>query len=82
MNNNFLDIQVGDKVIAFDEYSHDYTEHILQIDGYDGDTAYITDTNPEGVVFYGTDLEADEWGDDYISFVHEGNFVGIIKEEN
>ena len=82
MNNNFLDIHIGDKVIAFDEYSHDYTEHILQIDSIENDEAYITDTNPNGAIFYGTDLEAEEWGDDYITFVHEGNFVKIVKEEH
>jgi hypothetical protein len=82
MNNKFLDIHIGDKVIAFDEYSHDYVEHILRIDSIENDESYITDTNPNGVVFYGTDLEEEEWGDDYITFVHEGNFVRIIKEDN
>lgn len=82
MNNNFLDIHIGDNVIAFDEYSHDYVEHILRIDSIENDEAYVTNTNPNGVVFYGTDLEKEEWEDDYITFVHEGNFVGIVKEEN
>ncbi len=81
MNNNFLDIHIGDKVIVFDEYSRDYIEHILRIDSMENDEAYITDTNPNGVAFYGTDLEEEEWSDDYITFVHEGNFVGIIKED-
>lgn len=78
----FLDIHIGDKVIAFDEYSHDYAEHILRIDNIENDEEYITDTNPNGVVFYGTDLEEEEWGDDYITFVHEGNFVRIVKEDD
>ena len=73
----FKDIKVGDIVVAFDEYSHDYNEHIIKIDSIEYDKEYITKTNSNGMICYGTDLEEEKWGDDYITFVHEGNFVSI-----
>ena len=81
MKDSFLDIKEGDIVIAFDDYKHDYDEHILRIDSIEYDECWITETNPKGMVCYGTDLEEDEWGDDYITEVHEGNFVRFKKEE-
>ena len=80
MKKNFLDIQVGDIVIVYDEYSHDYLEHILKIDGIEYDEDFITETNPKGMHCFGTDLQEDEWGDDYITQVHEGNFCRIVEE--
>ena len=38
MHKGFLDIKVGDKVIVFDEYSHDYEEHILEVNSIEYDT--------------------------------------------
>jgi hypothetical protein len=80
MKEIFLDIQVGDKVIVYDEYSHDYCEHILRVDVIEWDKEYITETNPQGMHCYGTDLEEEEWGDDYITQVTEGNFCRIVVE--
>ena len=73
----FLDICVGDVVLCHDEYSHDYTEHELLITSVEFDKEYITDTNPKGMVCYGEDLNRDELADDYMTLVHEGNFVQI-----
>lgn len=73
----FKDIQIGDIVIAYDEYSHDYNEHIIQINSIEYDKEYITETNPSGMVCHGTDLEEEQWDDNYITFIHEGNFVCI-----
>ena len=78
---NFLNIQVGDIVIVFDEYAHDYSEHTLRIDSIEYGEDFITETNPMGMHCYGTDLEEEEWGDDYITQVHEGNFCRF-KEVN
>lgn len=80
MERNFLDIKVGDKVIVCDEYSHDYCQHILQVDSIEYDKEWVTENNPQGMHCYGTDLEEEEWGDDYITQVHEGNFIGFVKE--
>jgi hypothetical protein len=74
MKKNFLDIEVGDKVIVCDEYSHDYEEHTLQVDSIEYDAEWATEANPKGMHCYGTDLEEEEWGDDYITQVTEGNF--------
>lgn len=77
---DFLDIREGDTVIAFDDYST-CDEHILRIDRIEYGKEWITDANPEGMVCYGTDLEEEDWGDDYITEVHEGNFVRFVKED-
>jgi hypothetical protein len=77
----FKDIKVGDVVIAYDEYSHDYNEHTIQIDNIEYDKEYATENNPNGMICYGTDLEEDEWGDDYITFVHEENFVSMAEDK-
>ncbi len=78
----FKDIQIGDIVIAYDEYSHDYNEHIIKIDSIEYDKEYATKNNPDGIICYGTDLEEEEYGDDYITFVHEGNFVCIAEDKD
>lgn len=72
----FLDIKVGDCVVCYDQYSHDYIEHILKIDSIEYDREYITDTNPKGKVCYGTDqtFPEDEC-EDYLTVVDEENFV-------
>ena len=80
MEKKFLDIKVGDKVIVWDEYSHDYNEHILQVDSIEYHEDWITETNPKGMHCFGTDLQEEEWGDDYITQVNEGNFCRIVEE--
>ena len=80
MEKNFLDIKIGDKVIVYDECSHDYTEHILKVDSIEYHDDWITETNPKGIHCFGTDLQEDEYGDDYITQIHEGNFCRIVKE--
>lgn len=77
--NNFKNIQIGNIVIAYDEYSHDYTEHRVKIESIEYEDEYITSENPDGMICYGTDLEEEEYGDDYISVVTEGNFCGIER---
>lgn len=79
MKKDFLDIKVGDTVVVYDEYSHDYNEHILRVDSIEYDDEWITDTNPKGMHCYGTDLEEEEWGDDYITQVTEGNFCRFME---
>ena len=81
MKKGFLDIKVGDNVIVFDEYSHDYTEHILEVTGIEYDSEWATETNSKGMHCYGTDLDEEEWGDDYITQVYEGNFCRFAKED-
>ena len=79
----FTDIKVGDHVICYDEYSHDYDEHELVIKSIEYEPEYVTETNPKGMLCYGDDLSCmDEtgeyWTDDYITRVDEGNFVCIL----
>ena len=79
MEKKFLDIKVGDKVVVWDEYSHDYVEHILKVDSIEYHKDWITETNPKGMHCFGTDLEEEVWGDDYITQVNEGNFSRIVE---
>jgi hypothetical protein len=76
----FKDIKVGDIVIAFDEYSHDYNAHYIKITSVEYDKEYITETNSKGMLCYGDDIEEEDWGDDYITLVHEGNFIEIVED--
>lgn len=78
----FKDIEVGDIVIAYDEYSHDYNEHIIKIDSIEYDKENVTENNPAGMICYGTDLEEEEWGDDFITVVTAGNFVCIAEDKD
>ena len=77
MQKNFLDIEIGDSVICYDDLSHDYYEHELKIEGIEYDEDSVTDTNPKGIRFYGADLDEEEWGDDYLTWVTENNFCRV-----
>lgn len=81
---DFLDIKVGDDVIAYDEYNHDYEEHHIKVENIEYDKENTTETNPEGMVCYGKDLsfwneeQQDYDGDEYITRVTESNFIRHI----
>ena len=86
MSRGFLDIKIGDKVVCYDEYSHDYIEHLLVIDNFEDDEEYATETNPLGRRFWGTDQdyinedgEFEDGDDNYITIVDEGNFVRVVE---
>lgn len=81
MNKDFFKIKVGDKVVIFNEYSPEHNEHIIKIKGVEYSEHWSTETNPKGMHCYGDDLEPEKWGDDYLTQVHEGNFIRIIKED-
>ena len=78
----FKDIKVGDIVIVYDEYSHDYNEHIIEVESIEYDKENATEDNPDGMICYGKDLEEEEWGDDYITVVTVGNFVSIAEDKD
>jgi len=83
MSKGFLDIKVGDIIIVYDEYNHDYEEHYFRVESIEYDSENSTETNPKGMTCYGTDLDCwdeereDYDTDDYIGVVTEGNFVGF-----
>lgn len=66
----FKSVKVGDKVVCFDQYSHDYVEHTLLIES----TEY---SEEEGLVAYGKDLSypEEEGCDNYIERVDDSTFV-------
>lgn len=78
---DFLDIEVGDDIIVYDEYNHDYEEHHIKIESIEYDKENVTETNPKGMVCYGKDLsfwdeeQQDYDGDNYITNVTESNFI-------
>ena len=82
----FTDIKVGDKVIVFDEYAHDYNEHTIEIQEVETDEDYVTRLNPTGIKAFGKDLtmwDENEQGylnDDYISLVYQGNFICFVAD--
>ena len=73
--NEFFDLKEGDVVIVADEYSHDYVEHRVFIREIECDEDAADEDNPEGMICHGTDLDEEEWGDDYITVVTPGNFI-------
>lgn len=68
------DVCIGDCVVCYDEYSHDYIEHKLVIN-------IIENDDEDGVVLYGTDLSfpEDEY-DNYITRVYKGNFICVCDK--
>ena len=78
---DFLDIKVGDIVVVYDEYNHDYNEHYIEVESVEYDDCNATETNPKGMTCYGKDLNwwndrlQDYDGDDYITNVTETNFI-------
>lgn len=78
--NSFAGVQVGDIIFCSDECARDYTTHIVQVNSIECDDEYVTDTNPLGMICYVTDLEEEEWGDDYIGNVTEATYVRLYDE--
>ena len=76
----FVDIKVGDNVIAYDEYSHDYIEHTIKITSIEYDDECVTETNPKGMVCYGDDL-SDDNDETMICTVYESNYLGKVEVE-
>lgn len=66
--------KVGEKVICYDEYLHDYVEHTMLVRTIEKDPEMKTETNPEGVVLYGIDL-SDDNDESMICTVSEENYV-------
>lgn len=72
-----MDVNVGDVIICYDEYNHDYVEHKLKVTSIEENGEYVTETNPKGRVLYGDDLT---YGDDdelMICTVFESNFISV-----
>ncbi len=74
--NTFADVMVDDIVIATDEYTHDYNEHLVKIASIETDKEAVTETNPYGYVLYGSDLDGED-EEDAVNAVYESNFIGI-----
>lgn len=70
--NVIANVRVGDRVVCFDEYLHDYVEHLIEVDSIE-----IDDEN--GIVLYGEDLSDDNI-ESMIGRVDAGNFVRIYKQ--
>ena len=77
----FRDIKIGDVIIVDDEYSRSYGEHIVRVDSIEYDKENIAENNPDGMTCYVTDLEENEWGDDYVAVVTERNFVRFVEKK-
>jgi hypothetical protein len=79
----FLDVNVGDIVVIYDEYTHDLEWHEIKVEHIEYDKENATKTNPKGMKAYGKDLtywnkELQDYDDNnYITVVTEGNFVSI-----
>lgn len=79
----FKDIKVGDQVVIYDEYLHDYVEHHMTVTSVEYDNDYITETNPKGIHYYGNDNEYNEDEPDYyLTHIHEGNFVRFASDDD
>lgn len=76
---NFFDIQIGDYVICFDEYSYDYVEHVLCINSIEHDKLWITETNPTGMACWGDDIDYYDDDENCMTVVTEANFVGFQR---
>lgn len=70
----FIDLTIGDVVIATDNYSHDYNKYTIKITSEEFDEDFKTETNPEGKHFYGECLDDVSEFEDYITNVDEANY--------
>jgi len=69
------DVKIGDHIICYDDYSHDYVEHELLIESIEVD-------KEEGIILYGKDLTYPESEcENYLTRVSIANFLRIVKEE-
>ena len=75
---SFLDIEVGDCINCYDEYSHDIDIHHVVVTSIEYDKEYATESNPDGKVCYVIDEPG--WGDEYVGVVYESNFIDKDKE--
>jgi hypothetical protein len=73
---DFDQVKVGDVVICYDEYQHDYVEHEMLVTSIEDDKADVCEGNLLGRRLYGDDT-TDENDESRISMVHPGNFVSI-----
>ncbi len=73
---NITDAKVGNIVVCYDEYLHDYVEHKLKVTSIECDPEYATETNPKGIVLYGEDI-SDSNSESMICTCFESNFVSI-----
>ena len=80
MCRDFLEVKVGDIVVCYDEYNHDYVEHKVKITSIEEDEEYATKTNPKGRVLYGDDLTYADDDELMVCVVYESNFVKLNKE--
>ena len=78
---SFLDVNVGDVVICYDEYSHDYVEHEMKVTSIEYDKLNATETNPKGCRLYGEDISDDD-DESMICMVYEGNFIRCNEEKS
>ncbi len=75
MSKTFLEVNVGDTVFCYDEYTHDFIEHEIKVESIEEDEEYATDTNPKGRVLYGEDLTYGDNDDLMLCTVFESNFL-------
>ena len=75
----FFSLKVGDTVTAYDAYSRDCAAHRVKIESIEYNKENATPENPKGMTCYGTDLDEDQWGDDYVTVVTHANFIQRFK---
>lgn len=73
---DFDQVKVGDVVVCYDEYQHDYVEHEMVVTSIEDDKADVCEDNPLGRKLYGNDI-TDYSDESMICMVHPGNFVSI-----
>ena len=54
----------------------------IAIESIEYDKENVTEDNPDGMICYGTDLEEEAWGDDYITVVTINNFICIVEDRD
>lgn len=70
MKNNFDKVKVGDIIICYDQYLHDYDEHVFKVDSIE-----YEDEENGGKKCYGQDLTCGDDEEMYIGMVNLENFV-------
>ena len=78
----FFELKKGDEVLFWDDSSEDIEIHRVQIVNPAYEQKHICEENPEGLVYYGIDLNEKENGENHVEIVTYFTFIEKVEEKD